>query len=222
MQPDIAGIAALIGDKARSKMLLALMGGKALTATELALEADITAATASSHLTKLVEGELLQVRRQGRHKYFQLKGMAVAQLLEQMLNLVGTPNASIVTGPDDARLRTARVCYDHLAGEYGVVLYDALCAKGYLLDYGEVTKLSEKGRAFFTTLGANIDEFESKSRPVCKSCLDWSERRNHVAGQLGEWILKQVFDKGWASRDLDSRAITFSHEGLKRFKHQYL
>src|SRR5690606_24386962 len=135
MQPDISTIASVIGDPSRSKMLLALLSGKALTATELALEADITAQTASSHLVKLVDSQLLVLRKQGRHKYFQLADDRVAELLEQLLNMsAGLAPARVTTGPTDAALKCSRICYDHLAGEWGVALYNALVDRNILQD----------------------------------------------------------------------------------------
>ena len=131
MEPNISFIASLIGDPARSKMLTALMGGKALTATELALEAEITAQTASNHLAKLLSGELLTVRKQGRHKYFQLKDHEIAGLIEQLSNLsAGLQHPKVNTGPSDPRLKRSRICYDHLAGELAVALLDSLLAQG--------------------------------------------------------------------------------------------
>lgn len=219
MEPDIATIASLIGDTARARMLTALMGGKALTATELALEADITPQTASSHLSKLLEGELLKVRKQGRHRYFQLHSAEVAHLLESLLNLSASRNShTLVTGPSDARLRQARVCYDHLAGELAVTLYDQLLASGHICENGENAELTEVGRAFFASRGFSPDK---SRRPECRSCLDWSERRSHMAGKLGQWILDNLIEEGWAEQQLDSRIIRFSDTGLKRFRQRY-
>ncbi|KZN34588.1 hypothetical protein N480_21420 [Pseudoalteromonas luteoviolacea S2607] len=222
MEPNISVVAGLIADPTRAKILTALMGGKALTATELAIEADVTPQTASSHLSKLVEGDLLQLRKQGRHRYFQLKGLAVAELLEQLLVMTTSAQSRVQTGPNDTRLQYARVCYDHLAGELGVTLYDALVAKGMLIDAGEQTQLTEKGKLYFGELGVDVARLQSKKRPVCKSCLDWSERRNHLAGSLGQWVLDYIFEKGWAQRDLDARSVSFSKAGLKAFKRVFL
>lgn len=234
MEPDIAFIAALMGDAARSRMLIALMGGQALTATELALEADITAQTASSHLSKLVEGNLLRVRKQGRHKYFQLQSRQVAELLESLLNVsaaIASPKA--ILGPADHGLRRARVCYDHLAGEMGVALYDSLSRQQLLAQEGDDIKLTDTGRAFFASrgvapglLGTPHDGPEAprqshSRRPVCKSCLDWSERRSHLAGALGQWILKDILARGWAKKALDTRALHFSAPGLTAFRKGY-
>ncbi|MBC3765977.1 ArsR/SmtB family transcription factor [Neptunicella marina] len=222
MEPNIAFISALLGDPARSRMLIALMGGKALTATELALEADVTAQTASSHLAKLVNGELLIVRKQGRHKYFQLHRADIAQLIEQLLNVTSNINhPATITGPTDPNLRKARVCYDHLAGELSIGLYDALVSKGFIIDQGFETKLTNTGRSFFHAQGVNFDKLAKARRPVCKSCLDWSERRSHLAGSLGHWILEDIFAKKWAVRDLTSRAVSFNSKGLNAFARMY-
>jgi len=220
VEPDISVIANLIGDSARARMLTALMGGKALTATELALEAEITSQTASSHLAKLTNGQLLIVRKQGRHKYFQLQGIEIAELLESLLNMASNPiQSKAVTGPDNLRLRKARICYDHLAGELGVALYDSLKKNEFIIDNMDETLLTSAGKSHFSELGVN---FNNKSkRPLCKSCLDWSERRNHLAGVLGQWILDDLFTKGWAVKDLDSRAIQFTAKGLRLFTKQY-
>ncbi|MEZ8826361.1 helix-turn-helix domain-containing protein [Vibrio sp. 10N.261.55.A7] len=222
MDPNIAGIASLIGDQARSKMLTALMGGKALTATELAIESDITPQTASSHLQKLVDGELLTVRKQGRHKYFQLKNRDVAELLEQLLNIsAAMASSKVATGPTNERLRRSRICYDHLAGELGVILFDTLVSEGFIVDESDSIELTERGKHLFESFGVDFALFKPGRRPVCKACLDWSERRSHLAGSLGEWILTDAIDRQWASRDLDSRAIHFSPKGLAAFSKKY-
>ncbi len=219
MEPNIALVAGLIGDQARARMLTALMGGQALTATELALEADITAQTASSHLSKLVSGELLVVRKQGRHRYFQIKDAQVAELLEQLLTV--TAAIPRLRGTTEPRLRRSRVCYDHLAGELGVHLFDALIANGWLTEDRNHTHLTDEGRRQFVRLGAEVDTLTSARRPLCKACLDWSERRSHLAGSLGQWILDDLLTREWAIRDLDSRAIAFTPTGFSAFSRAY-
>ena len=222
MELDISVIANLIGDSARARMLTALMGGKALTATELALEAEITSQTASSHLAKLVDGQLLVVRKQGRHKYFQLQGIEIAELLESLMNMASKKNhGKIITGPDNSRLRKARICYDHLAGELGVALYNSLKKSDYIIDNNDETLLTNAGKSYFSEIGFDFNNISKSKRPLCKSCLDWSERRNHLAGILGQWILNDLFTKGWASKDLDSRAIQFTEKGLRLFTKAY-
>lgn len=220
MQPDITTVASLIGEPARARILIALMCGKALTATELALEADVTPQTASSHLAKLVDGQLLIRRSQGRHRYFQLAHRGVAEMIETLLNLSSTTQAvQSQTGPQDQRLRLARVCYDHLAGEIGVALYDGLVSQKIILDHGQTCEISQQGRAFLHQLDKELST--ANKRPLCRACLDWSERRNHLAGRLGQWILEDTLRQGWAHRDMDSRAIHFTDSGLKRFAQRY-
>lgn len=224
MQPNISKIANLIGDPARASMLLALMGGKALTATELALEADITPQTASSHLGKLVGGNLLVVRKQGRHKYFQLRDYEIAQLLENLLTIsIETNRSKVTTGPKNPALRTARVCYDHLAGSIGVALFNSLLKNGFITEDGEVTLLTESGRAYFEEIGVNFEEINrvKSKRPLCKSCLDWSERKSHLSGKLGKWIFDDILANDWANRESDSRVINFNDTGLMCFKLKY-
>lgn len=232
MQANIARVASLMGDNTRSLMLNALLSGKALTATELATCADVSAQTASAHLAKLLEGNLIRVRKQGRHKYFQLAGPQVADVLEQLLNLSvnlnNTPEnqakikpTNIVTGPDDIRLRHSRICYDHLAGELAVNLYDALIQNKWLIEENLNLQLSESGKLAFASFGFELDKASLSKRPLCRTCLDWSERRTHLAGALGSWILTDSLAKKWAKQDMDSRVIQFNTAGLKRFKQRY-
>lgn len=220
MQPDITVIASLIGEPARARMMTALMSGKALTATELSLEAEVTPQTASSHLNKLTDKGLLVVRKQGRHRYFQLASLEVAELIESLLNISAmTPSA--VTGPSDPDLRSARICYDHLAGELGVSLYDALVSRQLIEDHGCTTRLTAAGEEFFKELGIDLNGLQRKRRSLCKSCLDWSERRNHLAGALGAWIMKDMLENRWAAQQPDSRIIRFNPSGIKAFRARY-
>lgn len=225
-QPDIAKISSMIAEPARAKMLIALLGGKALTATELALEGDITAQTASSHLAKLVEANMLVVQKQGRHKYFQLSGRDIADLLETLLNISAkTISLKVKTGPTDPELRKARICYDHLAGEVSVALLAGFKRYGYIdgsldADYQDLA-LTAAGKIFFDAIGVDIEVLSKKKRPICKHCLDWSERRFHLAGSLGQWILTDLLKQGWAIKDADSRIIRFTEKGLTKFKSRY-
>lgn len=222
VEPNIAIIGSLIGDMARTKMLMALMSGKALTATELATEADIMPQTASSHLSKLEQGGIVTVRKQGRHKYFQLKSNEVAELIEQMLNIsVSNVGPSLATGPDDVGLRTARVCYDHLAGTIGVQLYISLLQQELILETDNEVSLTESGTLFFHNLGFMHQDFKSSRRPVCKACLDWSERKSHLAGLLGKWILEDALKRKWLNRDPNSRTLMLTDKGRSGFAKQY-
>lgn len=216
--PDIARIAALIGDPARANMLTALMSGKALTATELAAEAGVTLQTASAHLAKLETGGLLQMRRQGRHKYASLASDQVAVTLEALMGLAaGSGHLRSRTGPRDQALREARVCYDHLAGDMGILLYDRLLAQGWLRDDPEFPALTDRGADHLSTLGLDIPALQSSRRPICRACLDWSERRSHLAGGLGQALLDMMLARRWARRLPDSRVIQFCPTGKTAF-----
>lgn len=220
--PDIARIAALIGDPARANMLSALMDGRALTATELAAEAGVTAATASGHLGKLCDGLLLEATKQGRHRYYRLAGVEVAETLEALMGLAQHTGATRVrTGPRDPEMRRARICYDHLAGQMGVALMDSLCAQGAVRLEDERAELTDAGLDLFRSFGVDAEALPRKRRPLCRPCLDWSVRRPHLAGALGAAILTRVQDLGWAERLPDSRVIRFSKPGEVAFREAF-
>ena len=217
--PNISIIGGLIGDPARAAMLNALMSGRALTATELAQSGGVTAQTASSHLSKLVDGGLLTVRKQGRHRYFALAGDDVASMLEAMMGLaLKTAPPPVRTGPRDPRLRNARICYDHLAGDMGVELFNALVENGMLQSIDEAVLLTDAGALKFREFGIDIDALRRARRPTCRACLDWSARRIHLAGGLGAAILARFTERKWAWRIPDTRIIEFSPEGRKQYK----
>lgn len=216
--PDIAQIGSLIGDPARANMLTALMGGKALTATELAAAGGITLQTASTHLAKLEAGGLLAQRKQGRHRYFALADDAVGKLLESIMGFAaGRGHLRHQPGPKEPALRKARICYDHLAGDYGVRMLDSLIASGAIYAVGDGLAVTEKGEDRFKCIGIDLHGLKSSRRPLCRSCLDWSERRAHLAGSLGKALLSNFFDKGWARRTAESRSVIFSPEGERQF-----
>src|SRR5215467_2133966 len=175
--PSIAPIAALAGDPARANMLAALMSGKALTASELANEAGVTAQTASSHLAKLEDGGLIGAVKQGRHRYFRLADPDVADMLEKMMGVAARAgHLRTRPGPSDPAIRKARVCYDHLAGEMGVALFDSLVQRR-LVAGGE--RLTRRGREFAGSFGLELDDLSRERRTLCRTFLDWSMRRNH-------------------------------------------
>ncbi|WP_299627300.1 winged helix-turn-helix domain-containing protein [uncultured Tateyamaria sp.] len=216
--PDISHIAALIGDPARANILTALMDGRALTASELAEEAGVALPTASGHLSKLAGADLITPRKQGRHKYFQLADAEVAGVLEALMGLAANRGPTRVrTGPRDAQMQVARVCYNHLAGRMGVQMYRSLIARGLVLEDGEDARLTEAGRAFATAFGIDLSQLEQGRTRLCRTCLDWSERRNHLAGSLGRAILSRMEDQGWMHRDTGSRAIRLSEKGKAAF-----
>ena len=209
----MASVAALVGDPARANILVALMDGRALTAKELAFAAHVSASTASGHLARLAEAELLAVERQGRHRYFRLASPLVGQMLESVMAVAG-PEPRPGTWRGGEALRTARTCYDHLAGRLGVALADALTDAGHVTlahDGGEVT---ERGLAFLHDFGA---EPAAGKRVFCRPCLDWSERRPHIAGRLGAALANRCLALGWIARQRDSRAVTITASGARGF-----
>ena len=215
--PDIARIAALIGDPARANILTALMSGKALTATELAREAGVTPQTASAHLAKLEDGGLLDIAKQGRHKYIRLANDDVAHTLEALMGLAAkSGHLRNRTGPKDPALRAARVCYNHLAGDMGVHMFDSLISQGLIKGEDDI-KLTAKGTRFATGFGIDLAPLTAAKSALCRPCLDWSERRTHLAGSLGRAILSAMEEKGWARRSPDSRAIFFTAKGKTAF-----
>ncbi|MEJ1157697.1 ArsR/SmtB family transcription factor [Prosthecomicrobium sp. N25] len=217
--PDIAGLAALIGDPARATILEALMSGLALTAGELAREAGVSPQTATAHLSKLRDAGLIVMAVQGRHRYYRLAGQDVAGAIEGLMGLSARlGRLRTRPGPRDAAMRMARVCYDHLAGELGVRMHDAFVERGLLGAGPEGLHLTEDGRRAFRAEGLDVAAASPKGRPLCRSCLDWSMRRPHLAGVLGADLLQAILSRGWASRDPASRAIRFTPQGLERFE----
>ncbi|HZZ33875.1 MAG TPA: winged helix-turn-helix domain-containing protein [Phenylobacterium sp.] len=217
--PDIATIAALLGDPARANMLTALLGGQALTAGELAREAGVTAQTASSHLSRLEAGGLLTQRKQGRHRYYALSGEDVAGVLEALMGLAArTGHTRVRTGPKEPALRRARVCYDHLAGELAVGMLESLKARGLISETEEALALTPTGETFMAALGLDLPALTLSRRPLCKGCLDWSVRRTHLAGALGAALLDRFYGLGWAVREPGTRLVNFSPRGLEAFR----
>jgi DNA-binding transcriptional ArsR family regulator len=219
-----AEIAALAGDPCRASMLTGLMDGRALTASELARLAGITPQTASSHLTRMTEAGLLLVEKQGRHRYHRLASPAVAQMIESIMRLA-TPDIGVKrlrTGPRDAALRAGRTCYDHLAGHLGVSIADALIEAGHLdlgIDAGEVT---QSGMALFERAGINLETITAKrGRILCRPCLDWSERRPHLAGAIGAALCSHCFDNGWIRRVEGTRAVSVTPNGRRQLRETF-
>jgi DNA-binding transcriptional ArsR family regulator len=216
--PAIAPVAALAGDPARANMLAALAAGRALTASELANEAGITAQTASSHLAKLQAGGLISQVKQGRHRYFRLADRDVAMMLEAMMGVAARAgHMRTRPGPADPAMRKARVCYDHLAGEMGVRLFDSLIARRFIASKSDAVTVTRDGRRFLTEFGIDIDALASGRRPLCRSCLDWSMRRAHLAGALGGALLDRIYALDWAKRGKHSRTLIFTLRGERSF-----
>ncbi|MGA2551094.1 MAG: metalloregulator ArsR/SmtB family transcription factor [Burkholderiaceae bacterium] len=212
VSPGIATIASLIGDPTRSMMLFALMDGRALSVSELAEAAGVTVQTASAHLSKLEAAMLLAVERQGRHRYFRVAGPEVAQVLEGLMGLAArSAPKRVEVGPAQSALRHARLCYDHLAGERGVALLDAMKAQELIVGEGDLI-LSDSGVGFLEEFGIPVVKLKGGRRPVCRGCLDWSERRQHLGGSLGAALLSRMLEMRWISRTSD-RTLQFTSVG---------
>ncbi len=212
-KPDIAPVAAAAGGRSRARMLTALMDGRARTATELACEAGVAPPTASSHLARLLRAGLVQLARQGRHRYFQIASPQIAAAVEGLMRVAAPGPRRVVTGPVDAGLRHARVCYDHLAGECGVRLLQRLMERKLVGGDDTSLRLTREGERWAASLGIDLASLRAKRRPLCLSCLDWSERRFHLAGALGAGILERLLALRYARRDPIGRAVTLSARG---------
>lgn len=216
-----AETASLVGDPARANMLAALMDGRALTASELARAASVAPQTASGHLARLTEAGLLAMERQGRHRYHRLASPAVARMLEGIMAVAaeGRPAAPrrLVTGPRDRALRAARTCYDHLAGRLAVDIADAMVARGHLEMSADGGSLTPEGLGFLRDLGVSLEAGRPgrNGRVFCRPCLDWSERRPHVAGAVGAALCAHCFARGWVRRTEGSRALLVTQGGRR-------
>ena len=218
--PSIARIAALIGDHARAEVLTVLMADQALTATELAGVAGVTKQTISAHLAKLVDAGLISVAHQGRHRYFRLADRDVANLLESLMGVAFRTGAvRIRSSPREPALRKARVCYDHLAGELGVLAYDSLLAQRvFKAGASEDLQLTRHGAQWFQSQGIDAVSAGAQRRALCRPCLDWGERRHHLGGALGTALLERICALGWARRANDSRVVAFTPKGEQAFR----
>jgi DNA-binding transcriptional ArsR family regulator len=224
-----AEIAALAGDPARAGMMHALMDGRALTASELARVAGITPQTASGHLTRMTAAGLLRVEKQGRHRYHRLASPGVARMMESIMQVASELRPSrkrLTVGPREVALRKARTCYDHLAGELGVALTDALVAGGYAELTNEAGLVTDAGVDFLGRIGVDLDVLltprtKRSGRVLCRPCLDWSERRWHLAGAIGAAICAHSFANDWIRRIDGTRAVMITLKGLEVFREQF-
>ncbi|MCZ2122605.1 MAG: ArsR family transcriptional regulator [Anaerolineales bacterium] len=219
--PDLATVAALIADPARATMLSALLDNIALPAGELARLAKITPQTASAHLAKLIEGGLLNVTPIGRHRYFRLKNKDVARVLES-LALIAPPARvrSLNDSLEKKALYRGRTCYDHLAGELGVGLTQAFSAKGIIEQFDEAFAVTPHGKNWFAKLGIDCLQVERNRRAFAPICIDWSERKPHIAGALGAALTQRLFTLKWIARIDGSRAVRVTNSGYERFKRE--
>jgi DNA-binding transcriptional ArsR family regulator len=215
--PDISIVASLIGNPACANMLMALMAGPALTATELAQEAGLTLSTVSGHLSKLERAGLVATERQGRHRYFRLADRDVGQAIEALIPVAARAgHLRVRTGPRDPELRRARTCYDHLAGDLAVKMFDTFVARKFLARRADAVQVTNSGRRFFERSGIDLDALERGRRELCRCCLDWSERRSHLGGSLGAAVFDRIVERGWAARERRSRIVRFSPAGEQK------
>ena len=212
---NVVEVAALVGDTARATMLAALMGGEALTATELAYLARISRSTASGHLTRLVTAKLVTVTRKRRFAYYRIASPLVAGMMESIkaVAAIEVPPRHRPRSAEDEAQRFARTCYDHLAGRLGVAVADALAARGHVLLDDEGGEVTPAGERFFRTFGADLSVPAGSRRLFCQPCLDWSERRYHIKGRVGAAILCRCMELGWFRRVRDSRALKLTPQG---------
>lgn len=218
-EPTIAATAQLIGEPARAIILGALLAGEALPATELAQRCRLTPQTVSAHLAKLMDGGLIAVHRVGRHRYYRLAGPQVARALEALQVIAPQRPIRSLKESDMARiLRSARTCYDHLAGRLGVALTDHLLARGWLTATEHDFALTDAGEHEMADLGVDLDAARARRRAFAPQCIDWSERRPHLAGSLGATLTSRLFANGWVERVPNSRGVRLTAEGKEQFE----
>jgi DNA-binding transcriptional ArsR family regulator len=218
LETDLAWIASVVGDPARMRMLLALMDKRARTAKELAFLARVSAATASAHLSKLLDSKLVAVDPQGRHRYYRITSPLVGQMMEAMAGVAGeaAPPARGRPRVDEA-LATARTCYDHLAGRLAVAIADILQDRGDIIFADGAGEVTARGQSFFSDLGVDLKRLGSSRRVFCRPCVDWTERRHHLAGAVGAALCDHCLTQGWLQRTRDSRALTITAAGRSTF-----
>ena len=221
-QPAVSEIAALVGNPARANILMALIDGRALTATELAYIAGVSPQTTSEHLARLRDAKLLSLTKQGRHSYFRLGSPEVALMIEGIMVVAADgPRRYRPRWNGDEQLRTARTCYDHIAGRLGVALADAMTRRKHIVltdDGGMVTRAGEK---YLSDFGIALAAAREGRRTFCRPCIDWSERRPHLAGALGVALAERCFDLGWIARIRDSRALKITPKGVAAFRDEF-
>jgi DNA-binding transcriptional ArsR family regulator len=217
---NMVEVAALVGDTARATMLNALMGGQALTSSELASLARISRSTASEHLTRMVKARLLTVTQKRRNRYYRIASPLVAKMLESIKAVAAleTPARYQPRSAQDDALRFARTCYDHLAGALGVAIADALSVKRYVVLTEEGGEVTPAGARFLTKFGVELHSKSKGRRIFCRACLDWSERRYHIAGFIGAEILRCTLERGWVRQQREARAVHVTAIGRRGFR----
>jgi DNA-binding transcriptional ArsR family regulator len=214
---EIGGVATLIGEPARAVMLWSLLDGEARPAGELALQANVSAQSASTHLAKLLKAGLLSVERRGRHRYYRLGNPEVAHAVEALVALLPSArrpgSAAVPMWSRTPELAYARRCYDHLAGKVAVAIADGLLRKGWLVRAGKDFTVAEKGAHALCELEIDVAELATRRRVLARQCLDWSERRPHVAGALGGALLERLLARRWVASVRGSRILRVTLDG---------
>lgn len=212
---DFISIAGLICEPSRAKMLWSLLDGRAYTATELAIAADISTTSASNHLAKLLESNILKVEIQGRNRYYSFAGAEVAYAIESLANLAVKDSSLKKKDPMATGVKKCRTCYDHLAGFVAVEIVEAFEQKDFLQKTETAYSVTKKGWEWFSNLEIFESDFTGNRRPITRQCLDWSERRPHLAGQLGAAFLEKTLSKKWFRKIQFSRELIITRKGRK-------
>ncbi len=212
------GIAGLIGEPARAKMLWNLLDGRAYTASELAIVADISGSSASNHLAKLLGANLLKVEKQGRHRYFSFSNSEIAYVVESLASLSGHSSSKGIKEISATGIKYCRSCYDHLAGRVGVKITEALEKKKAIRKHANSYLVTDSGWELLAYLDIYKNEMMNNRRPLTRQCLDWSERRPHIAGQVGAMLLNNMLEKSWLKRMRFSRELIITTKGRREIQ----
>lgn len=223
MEDQFIKTATLIGDATRASILWNLLDGRAFTATELAIAIETSAQNISMHLGKLLDANLISVEKQGRHKYYRFSNKEVAYAVEAMANLIPKPEISAKKNTENyPPIKYCRKCYDHLAGKIGVALAESLLEQKIIIEKNNTFEITSEGEKWFSDFGVNIGDAKKQKRIFLKPCLDWSERRYHIAGSVGTLLLNKMLEQDWIRRTANSRVILITGKGekemLKSFK----
>lgn len=223
MEDQFIKTATLIGDATRASILWNLLDGRAFTATELAIAIETSAQNISMHLGKLLDADLISVEKQGRHKYYRFSNKEVAYAVEAMANLIPKPEISAKKKTENyPPIKYCRTCYDHLAGKIGVALAESLLEQKIIIEKNNTFEITSEGEKWFSDFGVNIGDAKKQKRIFLKPCLDWSERRYHIAGSVGTLLLNKMLEQDWIRRTANSRVIIITGKGekemLKSFK----
>ncbi|WP_088069057.1 ArsR/SmtB family transcription factor [Gottfriedia luciferensis] len=217
--PNVAVVATIVSETSRAAILTVLLDGRFHPASELAYMAGIKPQTASFHLAKMVDANLISVEKQGRHRYYGIRNQEVAQILETLLSISPPIEIkSLKQASENTALRFARTCYDHPAGNFGVLLTDSLLKLGVINEEKNEFIVTEHGERFFTDFQIDLEKIKKKRRSFSHKCLDWSERRYHIGGALGNALLERFLELNWIQRMPKTRAIKITFEGRKGFK----